>query len=207
MTISVSRGNNAPAVSPTSPRTQATQSAPVANTPPRAALHSRDVFEANNPGLEAINGLQLQAGRPHSCVTTVRANLRRAGLGGLPGTTDQDPNNPRGMMVQMLQSGQWRSMPIPGAQSQSITSPYGTVQAQVLSGEAYLQAARNGQIPEGAVVFQTEKGLDYSGGSRGSDVGIVRNGAIFNYQQMPNMSVYQNRVTDVVVMVPHNNPR
>ncbi|ATB31567.1 hypothetical protein MEBOL_005030 [Melittangium boletus DSM 14713] len=72
----------------------------------------------------------------------------------------------------------------------------------MLTGEAYLQAARNGQIPEGSVVYQTRTGWDYGERSRGSDVGIVRNGGIFNYQQFNNMSVYGNDVRQVVVLQP-----
>ncbi|WPB79797.1 hypothetical protein KYC5002_11650 [Archangium violaceum] len=156
-----------------------------------------------NPRLEAINATALRPGEPHSCVTTTRANLQRAGMKGLPSTTGLDGNNPRGMMVQMLQSGNWNSVDIPNSTRQTITSPYGTVQAHVLTGEAYLSAAANGQIPEGSVVFQTKMGWDYGERSRGSDVGIVRNGTVFNYQANNGMSVYGNRVSEVVVLHPN----
>ncbi|MFY0574415.1 hypothetical protein ACN28S_08710 [Cystobacter fuscus] len=155
-----------------------------------------------NPGLDAINALNLKGGDPHTCVKTTRANLQRAGLKGLPAGTGDDGNNPRGMMVQMLQSGHWKSVNIPESTVQTINSPYGNVQAHVLSGEAYLAAAANGQIPEGSVVFQTKKGWDYGVESKGSDVGIVRNGAIFNYRANRGMSVYGNNVSEVVVMHP-----
>ncbi|MET0403574.1 MAG: DUF1388 domain-containing protein [Cystobacter sp.] len=157
---------------------------------------------ARNPGLEAINGLNLQGGEAHTCVKTTRANLQRAGLKGVPSSTGDDGNNPRGMMVQMLQSGHWKSVNIPESTEQTITSPYGTVKANVLSGEAYLAAAANGQIPEGSVVFQTKMGWAYGDGSRGSDVGIVRDGAVFNYQANRGMSVYGNNVSEVVIMHP-----
>jgi hypothetical protein len=173
-------------------------------TPQRVQLHTRDTFETGNAGLDAINAAQLLPGRDHTCVATVRSNLQRAGLQGLPSSTGQDGNNPRGMMVQMLQSGHWHSAEIPGATQRAITSPYGTVQAQVLSGAAYMEAARNGQIPEGSVVFQTRHpaGWAYGGGSRGSDVGIVRDGGIFNYRQFSGMSVYGNNISEVVVLQP-----
>ena len=176
--------------------------------PQRLALFSKDTFQASSSrqaGLDAINDVKLKSGIAHRCVETTRANLVRAGMGdGLPSGTDADPNNPRGMMVQMLQSGKWDSMNIPGSESQTITSPYGSVKANVLSGAAYQEAIKNGQVPEGSVVFQTRHadGFDYSGGSRGSDVGIVRNGKIFNYAQMPKMTVYGN-TDSVVVVAPH----
>ncbi|QRN97598.1 hypothetical protein JRI60_00435 [Archangium violaceum] len=200
-------GSNTPRIQSTQPARQQpepVQTAQAEATPQRVQLHSRDTFETGNPGLDAINAAQLLPGRDHTCVTTVRANLQRAGLQGLPSTTSQDGNNPRGMMVQMLQSGHWHSAAIPGATQRAITSPYGTVQAQVLSGDAYMAAARDGQIPEGSVVFQTRHpaGWAYGGGSRGSDVGIVRDGGIFNYRQFSGMSVYGNNLSEVVVLQP-----
>ncbi|OJT27046.1 hypothetical protein BO221_03345 [Archangium sp. Cb G35] len=162
-----------------------------------------DAVATPNPGLEAINATDLRPGEPHTCVATTRANLRRAGMEGLPSATGNDGNNPRGMMVQMLQSGHWSSVDIPNSTPRTITSPYGTVQAHVLTGEAYLEAAANGQIPEGSVVFQTKMGWDYGEGSRGSDVGIVRNGAVFNYQANNGMSVYGDRVREVVILHPN----
>jgi peptidoglycan hydrolase-like protein with peptidoglycan-binding domain len=154
-------------------------------------------------GLDRINQTRLHTGRDHTCTTTVRSNLRNAGFKGLPEATGDDKNNPRGMMSQMLQSGQWTSMNVPGSTEQTIKSPYGNVKANVLTGEAYAEAVKNGQIPEGAVVFQSNrKWNDANDKSRGSDVGIVRNGGIFNYKQFPNMTVY-SKVAEVVVLLPN----
>ncbi|MBM7116512.1 hypothetical protein [Archangium primigenium] len=152
-----------------------------------------------NPGLEAINAVNLVAGKKHSCVTTVRANLQAAGMKGVPTTTSGDKNNSRGMMAQMIQSGHWRSVAIPGATSTTIPSGYGDVQAHVLTREAYLDAASKGLIPEGSVVFQTKHGWDYGEGAYGNDVGIVRNGAIFNYEQNNTMAIYSGLVSAVVL--------
>ena len=60
---------------------------------------------------------------------------------------------------------------------------------------------RKGLIPEGAVVFQTRHGWDHDAGSSGNDVGVVRDGKLFNYEQMPDMTVYKN-VKEVVVLLP-----
>jgi len=77
------------------------------------------------------------------------------------------------------------------------------VKANVLTGAAYAEAVKNGQIPEGAVVFQANrKWNEANDKSRGSDVGIVRNGGIHNYKQFPNMTVYKN-VAEVVVLLPN----
>lgn len=177
-------------------------------TPERLQLSARDSFTATRlsastqAGLDKINAAELKPGKKHRCVETTRNNLIRAGMGdGVPSTTSKDPNNPRGMMVQMLQSGKWKSANIPGAEVKEIDSPYGKVKAHVLSGEAYEEAVKKGLIPEGAVVFQTKHGWDYGKGSAGNDVGIVRDGKIFNYEQMPDMTVYKH-VKEVVVLLP-----
>jgi len=157
---------------------------------------------ASQPGLDRIKQARLHTGPAHTCVATVRRNLRAAGFQGLPAATGRDRNNPRGMMSQMLQSGHWTSLDVPGSKQQTIHSPYGNVQARVLTGEAYRRAAANGQIPEGAVVFQANRPWNLANDrSRGSDVGIVRNGGIFNYKQFPRMTVYGN-VAEVVVLLP-----
>ena len=154
-------------------------------------------------GLDRINDAPLRRGKDHYCTQTVRNNLRAAGFQGLPDSTGDDPNNPRGMMSQMLQSGKWTSMDVPGSTVETINSPYGNVQAHVLTGEAYAEAVKNGQIPEGAVVFQSNRNWnDANDKSKGSDVGIVRNGGIFNYKQFPNMTVYSH-VAQVVVLLPN----
>ena len=173
------------------------------------ATAARDGFAAprkqintGNPQLDRIANARLGNGKDHSCVATVRANLRKLGFEGLPPSTGRDNNNPRGMMVQMLQSDHWQSANIPGSKPTTITSPYGKVQANVLSREDYLKAAANGQIPQGAVVFQTKHGWDYNGGSRGNDVGIVQGDHVHNYKDMPHLTVYGAETRDVVILTP-----
>jgi len=90
---------------------------------------------------------------------------------------------------------------VPGSEARTINSPYGAVQANVMTGEQYRAAVANGTIPNGSVVFQARHGWDYSKGSRGNDVGILQNGRIFNYAQMPNPTVYAN-TREVVVLQP-----
>lgn len=154
-------------------------------------------------GLDRINDAPLRRGKDHYCTQTVRNNLRAAGFQGLPDSTGNDKNNPRGMMSQMLQSGKWTSMDVPGSTLQTVNSSYGNVQAHVLSGAAYADAVKNGQIPEGAVVFQSNRNWnDANDKSKGSDVGIVRSGGIFNYKQFPHMTVYSH-VAQVVVLLPN----
>jgi hypothetical protein len=147
----------------------------------------------------------MHGGRAHSCVETVLTNLDRLGIKTFAGGTTSDPNNPRGAMVQMLRAGRWSSVALPGSHEKTIKSPaYGRAQAHVLPASAYLKLAREGKIPNGAIIFQTQHGWGYSGGSRGNDMGIVRNGQIFNYANMGSMNVYGSALKEVVVMVPRD---
>lgn len=176
---------------------------PVAATGPRDGFApARRPVSTGSPQLELIANARLSTGKDHSCVSTVRSNLRHLGFQGVPAATGRDSNNPRGMMVQMLQSDHWQSAAIPGSKPTTITSPYGKVQAHVLSREAYLKAAAAGQIPQGAVVFQTKHGWDYNGGSRGNDVGLVQGTRIHNYKPMNGMTVYGAGTRDVVILTP-----
>jgi hypothetical protein len=158
--------------------------------------------DTGRPKLDSIANATLVPGRAHTCVTTVRRNLNRLGLEGVPSSTGQDPNNPRGMMVQMLQSGKWESLNVPGSERRTIESPYGAVEANVMTREQYEQAVADGTIPNGAVVFQTRHGWDYDGGSRGNDVGILQNGRLFNSSLMSGPLAYGENTRDVVVMLP-----
>jgi hypothetical protein len=168
----------------------------------------RDGFDRPFPvgdtrsSLERIAAVRLRDGRTSTCVATVRANLRRAGMPGLPEATGNDNNNPRGMMVQMLNSGHWETATLPGSSPLTIRSPYGTAVAQVLSREDFLSALDAGLVPNGALVFQTKHGWDYSGGSLGNDVGIMQDGRLHNYRFMSRPDVYGELSRDFVVMLP-----
>ncbi len=160
-------------------------------------------INTEHPILRQLNSARMRGGRDHSCVETVLTNLDRLGVKTFQGGTTADPNNPRGAMVQMIRAGSWTSVPLPGSTERTIKSPaYGNAKAHVLSADAYLKLAREGKIPNGAVVFQTQHGWNYSGGSRGNDMGIVRNGQVFNYANMGSMNVYGGALKEVVVMVP-----
>jgi hypothetical protein len=150
-------------------------------------------INTEHPILRQLNQASMRGGRNHSCVETVLTNLDRLGVKTFNGGTTDDRNNPRGAMVQMLKAGNWTSVDLPGSSERTIKSPaYGNAKAHVLPANAYLKLAREGKIPNGAVVFQTQHGWGYSGGSRGNDMGIVRNGQIFNYANMGSMNVYGN---------------
>lgn len=160
--------------------------------------------------LRTIATAELRGGRTSTCVTTVRKNLRAMKRNeGVPDATGEDPNNPRGMMTGMLNSGAWESLPVPGSTTRKITSPaFGETDANVLTKEKYLEAMANGLVPDGALVFQASKkgGWDYSGGSKGNDVAINRGGSLFNFADMGGPEVYRHaEELEVVVVIPRSN--
>ncbi|MBL8955808.1 MAG: peptidoglycan-binding protein [Myxococcaceae bacterium] len=163
---------------------------------------SSGAVDSNHPWLRALATQRLDEGPTGSCVRTTLDNMERLGITGVPAATGEDPNNSRGAMVQLLRGGQWSSLPLPGAQPRTIRSPYGTVQAQVISADAYERLAQAGQIPSGALIFQTRHGWDYSGGPYGNDMGIVRDGGrvTHNYRSMSPI-IYRD-AREVVILVP-----
>jgi hypothetical protein len=152
--------------------------------------------------MDTLATARLNNGPTGMCVETTLKNLDRLGIPSFQGGTSADPNNPRGALVQMIKKDRWQSLPLEGSQQRTIRSPYGTVQAHVLNADAYERMAKAGQIPSGAILFQTRHGWDYSGGSRGNDMGIVRDGgrATHNYKTMS--PIIYGDAREVVVLVP-----
>ena len=90
-------------------------------------------------------------------------------------TTGNDPNNPRGLMAQVIKNYGWG--PLPGVgKGRSIRSPYGNVMSNSLTYSQWGEAVTKGLVPTGALVFSTKRGWDYSGGSSGNDSAIAQEG-------------------------------
>jgi hypothetical protein len=159
--------------------------------------------DIDHPWLQKLATSQLNSGPTGSCVETTLGNMDRLGIPTFSGGTTNDPNNARGAMVQMVKAGKWTSFPLSGSSQKTITSPYGTIQAQVINADSYEKLAKAGQIPSGAIIFQTRHGWDYSGGASGNDMGIVRNGGrqTFNYQSMS--PIIYGDAKEVVILVPN----
>jgi hypothetical protein len=172
--------------------------APVELNPPFQV--EQPAINTSHPWLQTLATSPLNNGS--QCVPTVLGNMDRLGVPSFKGGTLRDPNNSRGAMVQMITNGKWTSLPLPGSELRTIKSPYGTVQAHVLNADAYESMAKRGEIPSGAILFQTRHGWNYGGGPYGNDMGIVRDGGRYthNYKQM-NPIIYGD-AKEVVVLVP-----
>jgi len=159
----------------------------------------------NDPTLSRLANGALRPGQTGYCVRTTLDNMQRLGVAQPAATGEDDGNNPRGAMVQMMNTNGWRSVSTPGSHIETIRSPYGTVQASVIPAAEYDRLARAGQIPSGAVVFQTrhDSWNTTSPGSHGFDMGIARNGGrqTFNYADMHKPLVYRD-AQSVVLLVP-----
>ncbi|MFL5352938.1 peptidoglycan-binding domain-containing protein [Archangium sp.] len=155
-----------------------------------------------NPILQKLATSPLNNGAYGTCVATTLYNMDRLGIPSFEGGTTGDPNNPRGAMVRMMREAQWVSVPLPGSHPQRISSPYGEVTANVISADDYEKMAQAGKIPSGALIFQTRHGWDYSGGSSGNDMGVVRDGGrvTHNFESM-NPIIYGD-AKSVVILVP-----
>ncbi|RKH87459.1 hypothetical protein D7Y21_18990 [Corallococcus sp. AB045] len=158
-------------------------------------------INTNDPTLQKLATSRLNNGQTGYCVRTTLDNMTRLGIPNTPAATGNDPNNPRGGMAQMLRNG-WESIPFPGAQQKAIKSPYGNATANVVTADQYRKLVADGKVPDGAIIFQSRHGWDYSGGSKGNDMGIVRNGGktTHNYQSM-NSIIYSD-CKEVVILVP-----
>ncbi len=157
----------------------------------------------NNPLMQKLANSHLNNGPTGMCVATTLDNMERLGVRNFPGGTAADPNNPRGAMVRLMREGGYTSLPLPGSKERTITSPaFGTVKAQVISADAYEKMAKAGQIPSGAVIFQTRHGWDYSGGSSGNDMGIVRNGGRQTHNYATMSPIIYSDAKEVVLLVP-----
>jgi hypothetical protein len=109
--------------------------------------------------------------------------------------------------VQFINDFNWKSLNIPGSRPITLNSTYGKAAVNQMSLQQYQQAVGRGQIPSGALVFQT-RNSSWNGTadkSRGFDIAISRNGGsqLFNGRYLPS-SVYGPDTTHVFVLVPSN---
>jgi hypothetical protein len=158
--------------------------------------------DRSHPVLQKLARAKLATGPTGSCVRTTLGNMDRLGVPSFQGGTSADPNNSRGALVQLIRGGHWISLPMADAKPRTLQSPYGKVQAWVMSADAYEARALRGEVPSGALIFQTRHGWNYGGGPQGNDMGVVRNGgrATHNYATMSPI-IYKD-AREVVVLVP-----
>lgn len=175
---------------------------PAPKPPEQKPATPKGKVDQNHPWLKKLANNHLDSGPDGSCVQTTLGNTDRMGIPTFQGGTTADPNNARGAMVQMVNNGKWTSMPLPGAEQRTIKSAYGSAPAYVLDADSYERMAQRGEIPSGAILFQTRHGWDSPNGPYGNDMGIVRDGGrvTHNYRDMSPI-IYRD-AKEVVVLVP-----
>ncbi|WP_375766586.1 peptidoglycan-binding protein [Archangium gephyra] len=159
-------------------------------------------IDTHNPILQKLASSPLRDGPTGYCVLTTLNNMKRLGIPHTPEATGQDPNNPRGGMAQMLRNGGWVSVPFPGAHQESIHSPYGNTTANVVSADQYRQLIADGKVPSGAIIFQSRHGWGWNAGSKGNDMGIVRDHGRLTHNYKTMNSIIYSDCKSVVILVP-----
>lgn len=168
------------------------------------AQQSQPAGFTNNQTANRIASGRMISTAPGMCVTAVLETLQANGIPNPPATGNDAGNNPRGLAVQLANDFGWKPLPI--GRPTTLSSPYGNSQVNAMSLNEYRQAVNSGQVPSGAIVFQTRHS-DWNGtssGSRGFDSAIAKNGGrnLWN-GSMNGDSIYSN-TQQVFVLVPSN---
>ena len=158
-----------------------------------------------HPILEKLSDSNIKkvGSAPGMCVTGSLLTMEKSGAGGLGiYTSDDVGNNPRGAIVQMMQSPEnWKSI---GGSPITLKSPYGTVRAGQYSGSQYDNLVSGGKIPSGALVFQTRHNSwnGTSPGSSGYDMAIAQRGGKEHWNGQPMPQHIYGSVKKVIVLTP-----
>jgi hypothetical protein len=139
---------------------------------------------------------------PGKCVTGSLETMQASGVPNPKATGRDAGNNPRGMLVQTMNTYGWKSMG--EGTATTLNSPYGNANVNVMNRDQWLGQVAAGKIPSGALIFQTEHS-DWNGtsaGSSGYDAAIAQKngGALWNGQSLGNL-VYGN-TQKVVALTP-----
>jgi uncharacterized Zn-binding protein involved in type VI secretion len=179
--------------------------APVPKPPapaPKPSSAGKGKVNTSHPWLQTLGTSHLDSGPDGSCVATTLGNTDRLGIRTFNGGTTADPNNARAAMVQMINEGNWSSVPLDGAQQRTIHSAYGSAQAYVLDADSYERMAQRGEIPSGAILFQTRHGWDSPNGPYGNDMGVVRDGGRVTHNYKSMSPIIYSDAKEVVLLVP-----
>ena len=141
--------------------------------------------------------------RPGRCVEGTLNTMQASGVPN-PKATGQDVgNNPRGMIVQTINDFKWKSMGF--GSGMTLNSPYGNSSVNVMNRDQWLQQVAAGNIPSGALIFQT-KHSNWNGtssGSSGYDAAIAQQGgrSLWNGQHIGSSEVY-NGLQKIIALTP-----
>ncbi len=72
----------------------------------------------------------------------------------------------------------------------------------MLNADAYESMAKRGEIPTGAILFQTRHGWAANSTAKGNDMGIVRDGGRVTHNYKPMSPIIYSNAKEVVVLVP-----
>ena len=133
------------------------------------------------------DNIQKVESSPGRCVEGSLNTMEASGVPEPEAAGQDHGNHPRGAISQMINDFGWKS--IGGGEDKVLNSPYGDAAVSVLSRSQYDNMVTGGQIPSGALIFQTrhEDWNGTSGNSRGYDMAIAqdRGNKLWNGQPLP----------------------
>lgn len=162
---------------------------------------------ANHAYLEKMNDKNIKkaSAPPGYCVTGSLNTMQKSGVPNPAATGADAGNNPRGAIVQLIKSFGWQSI---GGNSTTLKSPYGTVNTGIFGKSEYAKAVDSGQIPSGALIFQTQHS-DWNGTSdrsRGYDMAVAQKKGRELWNGQPNGQWIYGNTNKVVALTPGGKP-
>ena len=159
---------------------------------------------ATHAYLTALNDENIKkvSSPPGRCVTGSLETMQASGVPN-PNATGQDVgNNPRGMIVQTMNDFGWKSMKF--GTPLTLNSPYGNANVNVMSKDEWLSQVAAGNIPSGALIFQTRHSNwnATSPGSRGYDAAIAQQGGNSLWNGQPLSSLVYGNTQGVIGLTP-----
>lgn len=121
------------------------------------------------------DGTKLATAKEGYCVTGVLDTMAANGVPNPPGTGN-DPNNPRGLAVQLIKSYGWGPISGLGSKRINLKSAYGNTAVNAMTVSEWATAVKSNKIPSGSIIFTTEFADWKKNQSSGHDAAIAKEG-------------------------------
>jgi len=133
-------------------------------------------FQTGGSVLDKLkDGTKLANADPGYCVTGVLDTMAANDVPNPPGTGN-DPNNPRGLAVQLMKSYGWGPISGLGSKRINLQSAYGNAAVNAMTVSEWATAVKSNKIPSGSIIFTTEFSDWKKNQSSGHDAAIAKQG-------------------------------
>jgi hypothetical protein len=143
--------------------------------------------------------------------------MHDAGVPQPAATGEDEQNNPRGLVVQLVKEYKWTSHPAPNSDPSRVNdqntitleSPYGAVNVSYMTADEFVAGVKAGNFPEGAIVYSTKHpslNEEYPDSS-GFDAAVLKregqeNWYLQNHIKINGLRMYGAQTTYIVVISP-----